>query len=117
MLPIARSEANVQTNVCAIQNFVEILFFTSVINELLKSGMKVRDENIAHLSPAPFEHINPYGRYRFDMERELDPNSVRPLRPCDPGGSLEISPFLMQSHPCQVAANSGSVPIWDQTFK
>ena len=32
----------------------------------------VRDEDLAHLSPARHEHVNRYGRYRFDVEGAPD---------------------------------------------
>jgi hypothetical protein len=28
----------------------------------------VSDEDVAHISPARYGHINPYGRYSFDVE-------------------------------------------------
>ena len=30
-------------------------------------GHPVADEDVAHLSPARYEHINPYGRYSFEV--------------------------------------------------
>jgi len=41
-------------------------------------GYPVRDEDIAHLSPARHEHINPYGKYRFDID--LRQHQLRPFR-------------------------------------
>jgi rRNA maturation protein Nop10 len=38
------------------------------------------DERLRHLSPARFEHVNRYGRYRFDVERETGRTGFRPLR-------------------------------------
>jgi hypothetical protein len=43
-------------------------------------GEGVSDELLRHLSPARFEHINRYGRYRFDVERESARTALRPLR-------------------------------------
>jgi hypothetical protein len=40
---------------------------------------KPKEEDIARLSPARYEHINPYGKYRFEVEEGL--SRFRPLRP------------------------------------
>jgi hypothetical protein len=44
---------------------------TAVLDELRAEGYEVLDEDVKHLSPARHEHINPHGKYRFDLEREL----------------------------------------------
>jgi TnpA family transposase len=38
------------------------------------------DERLEHLSPVRFDHVNRYGRYRFDVEREAGRTRLRPLR-------------------------------------
>lgn len=38
------------------------------------------DQRLTCLSPARFEHVNRYGRYRFDVEREAGRTGLRPLR-------------------------------------
>jgi hypothetical protein len=40
----------------------------------------VSEADIARLSPARYEHINPYGNYRFDVEAGLSRTCLRPLR-------------------------------------
>jgi hypothetical protein len=48
----------------------------------------VTDEVIAHLSPARFESINPYGAYTIDVAAILNRPSPRPLkRPTRTGGT------------------------------
>jgi hypothetical protein len=42
---------------------------------------KPKEEDIARLSPARYEHINPYGKYRFAVEEGLSRTCLRPLRP------------------------------------
>ncbi|MDH5372285.1 MAG: Tn3 family transposase [Acidimicrobiia bacterium] len=42
------------------------------------------DRTVAHLSPARYHHINPYGTYNFDVRRILDQQRPRPLRPVAP---------------------------------
>ena len=40
----------------------------------------MNEEDIARLSPARYEHINPYGKYRFEVEEGLSRSRLRPLR-------------------------------------
>ena len=40
----------------------------------------MNEEDIARLSPARYEHINPYGKYRFEVEEGLS-RSTRPAKP------------------------------------
>ena len=49
--------------------------------EQLKLEMtEIDDALLVHLSPARFEHINPYGRYEFDVAKTFSRQSLRPLR-------------------------------------
>ena len=52
-----------------------------MIEQLRAEGKTVNEEDIARLSPARYEHINPYGKYRFEIEAGLSRNRLRPLRP------------------------------------
>jgi hypothetical protein len=36
------------------------------LKQLRADGLVFSDQDVAHLSPAGCEHINPYGRYHFD---------------------------------------------------
>ena len=40
----------------------------------------MNEDDIARLSPARYEHINPYGKYRFEVEEGLSRSRLRPLR-------------------------------------
>jgi hypothetical protein len=40
----------------------------------------VDDGDVVHLSPARYAHINPYGKYRFNVEGEFHRKGLRPLR-------------------------------------
>jgi hypothetical protein len=53
----------------------------AVIERLRAEGKVVNDEDIARLSPARYGHINPYGKYRFEVEEGLSRTRLRPLRP------------------------------------
>jgi len=57
-----------------------VLHMTAVLDELRAEGYEVRDEDLKHLSPARHEHINPHGKYHFNLERELRRQGLRPLR-------------------------------------
>ena len=53
----------------------------AVIDYLKQAGYPVSEEDIAHLSPARFDHINPYGKYRFNVAENQIRQGLRPLRP------------------------------------
>jgi TnpA family transposase len=56
------------------------VYMNAVIEQLRAEGFPVQDDDLAHLSPARYEHINPYGRYLFDLESERKRKTLRPLR-------------------------------------
>ncbi len=47
---------------------------------MTEAGRPLDDEAAKHLSPAQSDHINPYGNYTFDIERELTRTGRRPLQ-------------------------------------
>ena len=50
--------------------------------QLRSEGYNVDDVDVVHLSPARYAHINPYGKYRFNVEGEFHRKGLRPLRGC-----------------------------------
>jgi len=50
------------TNAVVLWNTV---YMGHVVDQLRAGGHAFSDDDVAHLSPARFEHINPYGRYHF----------------------------------------------------
>jgi hypothetical protein len=50
------------------------------IAQLRSEGYFFSDEDISRLSPTRYEHVNPYGIYLFDIEKESKRASLRPLR-------------------------------------
>jgi TnpA family transposase len=66
---------NLVTNAVVVWNTV---YMKAAIDQLQTQGYPVRDEDLVHLSPARYEHINPYGKYRFEVDQVW--NSLRPLR-------------------------------------
>jgi TnpA family transposase len=70
---------NLVTNAVVVWN---TRYIAAVADALREEGREVRDEDLAHLSPTRFEHINRYGRYRFDIDG-APRTGLRPLRePC-----------------------------------
>ena len=69
---------NLVTNAVVTWNTV---YMAAVIDRLRAEGKTVKEEDIARLSPARYEHINPYGKYRFEAEEGLSRTRLRPLRP------------------------------------
>jgi TnpA family transposase len=68
---------NLLTNAVVVWNTV---YMAAVIDQLRAEGYPVRDEDIAHLSPARFEHVNPYGKYAFEIDNGRKLTRLRPLR-------------------------------------
>src|SRR5947207_4205438 len=68
---------NLVTNAVVTWNTV---YMAAVIEQLRAEGRPVNEEDIARLSPARYEHINPYGKYRFEVEEGLSRSRLRPLR-------------------------------------
>jgi TnpA family transposase len=70
------------TNAVVVWNTV---YMSAALEELRAEGYEVFDEDVKHLSPARHEHINPHGKYQFNLERELGRQGLRPLRRPAPG--------------------------------
>lgn len=86
---------NLLTNAVVVWNTV---YIARVIDELRTEGHEVDDEDIAHLSPARYEHINPFGKYVFDAPPQ---GTFRDLRACSNGGTGGVTqhPFdRVQGH-------------------
>lgn len=45
------------------------IYMQAAIQQLKQEGHPIEDEDVAHLSPARFEHVNPYGKYYFDIAK------------------------------------------------
>ena len=56
------------------------VYMAAALDRLRAEGANVPDTAIAHLSPTLSAHVNPYGRYRFDVTPVADPTALRPLR-------------------------------------
>jgi hypothetical protein len=67
---------NVVTNAVVVWNTV---YMQAVLDQLHAGGYRVQ-EDLAYLSPARFEHINPYGKYYFPIDQALKRQGLRSLR-------------------------------------
>lgn len=62
------------------------LYMMDALTLLRQKGYAIAEEDLVHLSPTLFAHINPYGRYQFDIREDDTPRQRRPLR--DPEAPL-----------------------------
>ncbi len=83
---IRRKQEEAQTEQARCLNLVanavvvwNTLYIQAAAEALKEEGCDVRDEDLLHLSPARFEHINRYGKYHFDLEGAARAG-LRPLR-------------------------------------
>ncbi len=77
---------NLVTNLVVLWNTV---YLQQVIETLRAEGVEVGDEDLAHLSPARYEHLNRLGKYNFPRNVEVQPNGYRPLRTPTQSPALE----------------------------
>ena len=71
---------NLVTNAVVLWNTV---YMSAVLDQLRSEGYNVDDVDVVHLSPARYAHINPYGKYRFNVKGEFHRKGLRPLRQPD----------------------------------
>lgn len=68
---------NLMTNAIVLWNTV---YLQAAVEQLKIEGIEIKDEDLNFISPARFAHINPYGRYYFNIEENLNRKGLRPLR-------------------------------------
>jgi len=68
---------NLVTNTVVVWNTV---YMWEAIEQLKREGRQIDEEDVRHLSPARYEHINVYGRYFFPIGEEMNRKGLRPLR-------------------------------------
>jgi TnpA family transposase len=56
------------------------VYMGEVVEKLKSEGVEITDQDIAHLSPCRYEHINKYGNYEFNIEEMHSQSKLRPLR-------------------------------------
>ena len=82
---VQRRQADQQTNQVLCLNLVtnaivtwNTVYMNAAIERLRAEGRIGRDIDLGHLSPALYGHVNPYAKYRFEIEGRAP--SPRPLR-------------------------------------
>ena len=82
---VQRRQADQQTNQILCLNLVtnaivtwNTVYMNAAIDRLRAEGRIGRDIDLGHLSPARYGHVNPYGKYRFEIEARAP--GLRPLR-------------------------------------
>lgn len=55
-------------------------YMQAVINQLQSEGQNIEDTDLLHIYPCRFNHINKYGKYSFNVDREIARKYLRPLR-------------------------------------
>ena len=67
---------NLATNAVITWNTV---YMAEALTAFRDEGYPISDEDLVHLAPTVRAHINPYGKYVFDVERGLARTGLRPL--------------------------------------
>lgn len=52
--------------------------YEKILTEMRLEGYPLNEQDLVHLSPTRYGHINPYGRYHFDLEAGADATSLLP---------------------------------------
>jgi TnpA family transposase len=74
---IQASALTLMTNVVIVWN---TRYIQAIIDQLRSEGYVVEESDLVHISPCRFRHINKYGKYFFDVEKERNRKHLRPLR-------------------------------------
>jgi hypothetical protein len=67
---------NLLINIVTVWNTV---YMAEIIDQIKREGGIINDDDLKHLSPARRGHINPYGKYQFNLSNSLK-GRLRPLR-------------------------------------
>jgi hypothetical protein len=68
---------NLVTNAVIVWNTV---YMAAVVKQLKQEGYLVHDQDLAHVWPTRYAHINMYGKYRFNVEEARARKGLRPLQ-------------------------------------
>jgi TnpA family transposase len=84
---IRRKQEEAQTNQAGCLNLItnavviwNTVYMQAVLDQLRAEHDAVQEDALAHLSPARFEHVNPYGKYYFPIHKITERQGLRPLR-------------------------------------
>jgi TnpA family transposase len=68
---------NLLTNAIILWNSV---YMAEALKQLEREGIEVNSEDLSHIWPTQFEHINVYGKYKFNLEAAQQRDGLRELR-------------------------------------
>ena len=68
---------NLVTNAVIIWNTV---YMQAAIDQLKQEGEQIEENDIRHIWPTRYEHINVHGKYHFNVDENLSRKGLRPLR-------------------------------------
>lgn len=71
---------NLLTNAVILWNSV---YMAEALAQLEREGHSINHQDLMHIWPTRFEHINVYGRYHFNLEEARQRNGLRELREPD----------------------------------
>jgi TnpA family transposase len=84
---IRRKQEEAQTNQALCLNLItnavvvwNTVYMQAVLDQLRTEGYPMQEDDLVHLWPARFEHINPYGKYYFPIDEASERQGLRPLR-------------------------------------
>ena len=55
-------------------------YIQAIVEQFKAEGYEIKDSDLVHVSPCRFDHINKYGKYEFNVEKELNRKKLRSLR-------------------------------------
>lgn len=55
-------------------------YIQAMVEQLKAEGYEVLDSDLVHISPCRFDHINKYGKYEFNVEKELGREELRSIQ-------------------------------------
>jgi hypothetical protein len=84
---IRRKQEEAQTNQALCLNLItnavvvwNTVYMQAVLDQLRTEEYPMQEDDLVHLWPARFEHINPYGKYYFPIDEASERQGLRPLR-------------------------------------
>ncbi len=84
---IRRKQEEAQTNQAGCLNLItnavvvwNTMYMQAALDQLRTEGYPMQEDDLAHLSPARFEYVNPYGKYAFPINEVSERQGLRPLR-------------------------------------
>src|SRR6267142_3833314 len=76
---IRRKQEEAQTNQAGCLNLItnavviwNTVYMQAVLDQIRAEHGAVQEDDLAHLSPARFEHLNPYGKYYFPIDKTAE---------------------------------------------